>query len=393
MSNKNTPLLLRGASIITPDGPLEGAALLVENGRIARVFADERDTPRQVDALNLDGLQLWPGFVDLHIHGARGVDVNEADADGLRSVSQYLVAQGVTAWLPTLVPGPAEEYQRAARAVGALMRGETATGARAIGLHYEGPFVNEQQCGALRTAYFRQYQSAADLDGLQEVAAAGAIHLTTLAPEVLGGIELTRELARRGWVVSLGHTRADLDTLDAALAAGASHITHFMNAMPPLHHRAPGPAGWGLAHDEITCDIIADGIHLHPLALQLIVKAKGAARVALISDAVAPAGLGDGDFAVWGETISVRGRRTANARGSIAGSVISLGDAVKMMLSLGFAPAAVAQMAAATPARVLRVGAETGSIETGKRADLTALDADGNARLTIVGGEIVFAAP
>jgi N-acetylglucosamine-6-phosphate deacetylase len=143
-----------------------------------------------------------------------------------------------------------------------------------------------------------------------------------------------------------------------------------------------------LAHDEITCDIIADGIHLHPLALQLIVKAKGASRVALISDAVAPTGLGDGDFSVWGETISVAGRRTANAQGSIAGSVISLLDAVKMMLSLGLPPAMVAQMAATTPARVLRVDAETGSLAEGKRADLVALDDARNLRLTMIGGKI-----
>jgi N-acetylglucosamine-6-phosphate deacetylase len=385
---KNESLFLLGANTITSSGVLEGSAVLVENGRIARIFADAADAPREVDALDLAGLTLWPGFVDLHIHGALGVDVNDADADGLREVARYLAGQGVTSWLPTLVPGPVSEYQRAARAAAELRRDETLQGARVLGLHYEGPFVNEQQCGALRAPYFRQYQSAADLDGLEEVP--GAVHLTTLAPEIAGGVEVTRVLRERGWVVSIGHTRADLETLDAAWAAGASHITHFMNAMLPLHHRNPGPVGWGLAHDEITCDIIADGIHLHPLALQLIVKAKGAARVALISDAVAPTGLGDGDFSVWNETISVAGRRTSNAQGSIAGSVISLLDAVKMMLSLGLPPVEVAQMAATTPARVLRVNHETGSIETGQRADLTALDADGNPRLTIIGGKIVF---
>ena len=386
MSNRNKPLLLYNANIITQDGLLEGASLLIENGRIARIFAANKDAPREVDALDLEGLTLWPGFIDLHIHGALGVDVNNTDADGLRVVARYLAGQGVTAWLPTLVPGPVEEYRRAARAAGELRRDEAATGARVLGLHYEGPFVNEQQCGALRVPYFRKFEGLTDLDGLEEIA--GAVHLTTLAPEVTGGIAVTRELARRGWVVSLGHTRADLETLDAALAAGASHITHFMNAMTPLHHRAPGPVGWGLAHDEITCDIIADGVHLHPLALQLIVKAKGASRVALISDAVAPTGLGNGDFSVWGETISVAGRLTSNAQGSIAGSVISLLDAVQMMLSLGLPPVMVAQMAATTPARVLRLDAETGSISEGKRADLTILDEAGNVSLTIVGGNV-----
>jgi N-acetylglucosamine-6-phosphate deacetylase len=228
------------------------------------------------------------------------------------------------------------------------------------------------------------------LDGLEEIP--GAAHLTTLAPEIAGGVEVTRVLRERGWVVSIGHTRAGAETLDAAFAAGASHITHFMNAMPPLHHRNPGPVGWGLAHEHITCDIIADGIHLHPLMLRMLARTRGAGRLALISDAVAPAGLGDGEFRVWGETIRVQGRRTANAQDTIAGSVISLADAVKMMLSLGLPATDVARMAAATPARVLRVSHETGSVETGKRADLTALDADGNARLTMVGGEVIFRA-
>jgi N-acetylglucosamine-6-phosphate deacetylase len=383
-------LLLKGATLLTPAGALEGAAALVEQGRVAEIYRDEKDAPREVDALALDGLTLWPGLVDLHIHGALGVDVNDADADGLREVARYLAGQGVTAWLPTLVPGPAEEYRRAARAAGELMRDDAAQGARVLGLHYEGPFVNEQQCGALRVAHFRQFRGVADLDGLEEIP--GTVTMTTLAPEVAGGVELTRELRRRGWVVSIGHTHADADTLEAAREAGASHITHFMNAMSPLHHRAPGPVGWGLASDDVTCDIIADGVHLHPLALKLIVKAKGASRVALISDAVAPAGLGDGDFSIWGETISVAGRRTSNTQGSIAGSVISVLDAVKMMLSLGFAPHEVAQMAAATPARVLGAEAETGSIETGKRADLVALDKAGRVRLTLVGGEVAFKA-
>ena len=392
MIAKNKSLLLFGADIVTPDGILENAACLIEAGRIAQIFPNADAAPRHIDAINLTGAQLWPGFIDLHIHGALGVDVNDADADGLRVVAQYLATQGVTAWLPTLVPGPAEEYQRAAHAAAELMREPSPTGARVLGLHYEGPFVNQQQCGALRVPYFREFTGVADLAGLSEVAAPNAVHLTTLAPEITGGIELTRELTRRGWIVSLGHTRADVAMLDAAHAAGATHLTHFMNAMAPLHQRNPGPVGWGLAHETMTCDLIADGIHLHPLILQMIARLRGAARVALISDAVAPTGLGDGAFSVWNETITVAGRRTANAQGSIAGSVISLRDAMQMMLSLGLSPVDVARTAATTPARVLRVDADTGALTPGRRADVTALDAEGKVKLTIAGGAIVFQA-
>jgi N-acetylglucosamine-6-phosphate deacetylase len=168
-------------------------------------------------------------------------------------------------------------------------------------------------------------------------------------------------------------------------------MTHFMNAMPPLHHRSPGPVGWGLSRDDVTCDLIADGVHLDPLMLRLLLKVKSPARLALISDAITAAGLGDGDYHIWGETISVANGRTRNARGSIAGSVITMLDAVRMMLSLGTAEVDVARMAAMNPARLLRIDRDCGSIEEGKRADLVAIDREGNVRMTIVGGRFATA--
>jgi N-acetylglucosamine-6-phosphate deacetylase len=195
-------------------------------------------------------------------------------------------------------------------------------------------------------------------------------------------------LKRHGWVISIGHTRATLDLLDQALAAGAQHMTHFMNAMSPLHHRSPGPIAWGLSRDEVTCDIIADGIHLDPFMLQLLVKLKGVRGLALISDAIAAAGKGDGDYQIWGETISVKNGRTSNASGSIAGSVISMLDAVRVMHSLGVSYVDLAQMAATNPALLLGLTHECGSIEVGKRADLVALDSDSRVKLTVLNGRV-----
>jgi N-acetylglucosamine-6-phosphate deacetylase len=169
-------------------------------------------------------------------------------------------------------------------------------------------------------------------------------------------------------------------------------MTHFFNAMSPLHHRAPGVVGWGLLDDDVSCDLIADGIHCDPLMLRLALRCKTARRLSLISDAVLPTGLGDGEYQVWGETISIADGRTQNARGSIAGSVITMLDAARLMLSLGVPEPDVARMASLNPARLLRTDGERGSIETGKRADLVALDAEGRARLTIIGGRIAFEA-
>ena len=392
-SRAQPALLLRAAQIVLPDGLLSDASLLIEEGRIARVLAAGEGVPREVaTSFDLSGLTLLPGFIDVHIHGAVGRDTMAATGADLHRVAKFLVEQGVTGWLPTFVPAPDEDYRRATAAVAQLMAGQDdgPPVARALGIHYEGPFVNSAQCGALRIAHFREYRRVADLDALATVDAPGAARMMTLAPEIEGGIELVRELRRRGWIISIGHTRASVDALDQAHEAGARHLTHFMNAMPPLHHRAPGPIGWGLARDDVTCDIIADGIHLDPLVLRLVWRCKTAEQLVLISDAVAPAGSGEGAYEIWGETITVENGRTRNARGNIAGSVITMGDAVRMMLSLGVPLSEVARMAATTPARLLGIDQDYGSIEEGKRADLVALDAERQARLTLVGGRVAF---
>jgi N-acetylglucosamine-6-phosphate deacetylase len=167
-------------------------------------------------------------------------------------------------------------------------------------------------------------------------------------------------------------------------------MTHFFNAMPALHHRSPGPVGWGLAHGRVTCDVIADGIHIDSLVLKLLLRAKGAARVTLISDSVAPAGLGDGQFQLWGETITVKEGRTQNEGGHIAGSVVNLSDAVRLMRRLGISTDDVALMASGNPASLLGIEDDCGTIEEGKRADLVALDDEHRVRLTIINGRVAF---
>ncbi len=392
MKSDSETFVLRGARLVLPDASIE-AELLVEAGRIRRIF--ERGAVHSQltgEALNLDGLTLFPGFIDVHIHGATGVDVMEASPDDLQRVSCFLARHGVTAWLPTLVPAPDEDYARAVNSIGALMNDQAKrqTAARVLGLHYEGPFVSERQCGALRTKYFRTFSETSALDFLRTVEFDNAKHMITLAPEVKGGIPLVRELRKRGFVVAIGHTCADAEVLDRACAAGASHMTHFMNAMSPLHHRTLGAVGWGLMRDDVTCDVIADGVHVAPLMLQLIMRCKTAERIALISDSVAPTGLGDGEYRMWDETIKVEAGRTSNEAGSIAGSVITMADAARTMRKIGASDQDIARMASFNPARLLGVEGECGTIEEGKRADLVALDAEGNVRLTIISGSVAF---
>jgi N-acetylglucosamine-6-phosphate deacetylase len=385
-------LLVRNARLVLPDKVSENSDLLIQNGRIAQVVDSQATGSVAADSeIDLENLTLYPGFIDVHIHGAIGVDTLTANGQDLARVSLFLATKGVTSWLPTVVPASADQYHDAIRNIGELMEQPSATtpGARVLGVHYEGPFVNLQQCGALHREHFRTFKSKDDLDSLPAIHDGRAIHMMTVAPETAGGIELIRELDKRGWVVSIGHTRANVDVLDQAFRAGARHMTHFMNAMAPLHHRSPGPVGWGLMNDEVTCDFIADGIHVDPAILKLIIRCKTADRLSLISDAIAATGLGDGDYQIWGETIHVEQGRTSNAHGSIAGSVITILDGVRMMRSLGVSESEVARMASLNPARLLGIEAESGSIQEGKRADLVALNHEGSVQLVIVDGQVL----
>jgi N-acetylglucosamine-6-phosphate deacetylase len=393
-SNKQSrTTLLRGASVVLPQRVAEGASLLIEGGHIKGILEQGADVSALADeTLDLTGLTLLPGFIDVHIHGAVGVDTMEATAADLHRVARFLARNGVTAWLPTLVPAPIEDYRRAVHAIETFIReqDERTVAARALGLHYEGPFINSAQCGALRPAYLHTCADATALESLAVIGVESAAQMMTVAPEIDGGVELVRELVKRGWIVSIGHTRAAVEVLDKALEAGAHHMTHFMNAMSPLHHRQPGPIGWGLVTDEVTCDVIADGVHVDPIMLKLLLRSKTKERVTLISDSVAPTGLNDGEYSIWGETISVIEGRTRNARGNIAGSVITMRDAALTMLSIGIPVEDVARMASSNPARLLGVDGEYGSIEEGKRADLVAFDREGTVRLTLIGGRIAF---
>jgi N-acetylglucosamine-6-phosphate deacetylase len=388
--------LLYNARIALPETTADSAKLFIKEGRIAQVLDASLDSSIQADSkLDLNGATLFPGFIDMHIHGAVGVDVNNATADDLRRVSEFLTTQGVTAWLPTLVPAPVEQYERAVAAISEFMNEQGSVpvgdrGARVLGVHYEGPFVNSEQCGALHREHFRTFSATGDLDELPTIQHENAVHMMTVAPEINGGVELIGELHRRGWIVSIGHTRATPDVLDKAKDAGAQHMTHFMNAMSPLHHRAPGPVGWGLLNDDVGLDVIADGIHLDPLMLKILLRTMTSARLSLISDAIAATDQGEGEYEIWGEKITVQNGRTRNARGNIAGSVITMLDAVKTMLTLGASECDVARMASSNPARLLGVDRDCGSIEEGKRGDLVALNSNGDVRLTMTKGEIVF---
>ena len=359
--------------------------IATSGGRINAV--ETAGSLREGDVRDCSGMVVYPGFIDIHNHGGVGVDVNEADVDGLVEIAKFLAKEGVTAWVPTLVPDSDEVYRSVIDAIDRLMemQGQLPI-AQAVGVHYEGVFANEKMCGALRPEFFKRF-TGRELGELPRLKT--GIHMTTFAPEVENGVELVAELTKQGWIASIGHTRADTETLDRACEAGAKHVTHFFNAMTGIHHRDVGVAGWALTKPEVTFDIIADGIHVHPRMVEMACRAKSPDKTILISDSVAPTGLGDGEFELWGEKVVVENKRTRNERGSIAGSVISMHDAVNGVRSIGFSPADVSKMASANPARLLGLGDSRGAIEVGKRADLVAVDEKGSIAFVMIGGAMV----
>jgi N-acetylglucosamine-6-phosphate deacetylase len=297
------------------------------------------------------------GLLDLHIHGAFGVDVLTASSADMDRLALGLAARGVAGFLPTLVPLPLAHMAAAVGRLSAWMKTRAegdGKGALPLGLHFEGPFVSHARCGALHRKDFLDGTDGLALGAFFEVASsAPGRGMTTLAPEIPGGLNVVKEFVRRGFVVSIGHTEADVAALEAARAAGARHMTHFGNAMKPFHHRDAGPVGWGLVADGVSVDVIADGHHLSAEMLKLVFRAKGDGRVALVSDAMPAAGLADGDYTVWGETLAVRNGQARNAAGALAGSTALLDDCVKHLASTGLPEEVAIRAASDVPRRLL----------------------------------------
>ena len=396
-------VLLHNARLVRAAGIFPGS-VMVRDGHIALVLGAE-EMPAGLEAgesIDLRGAYLAAGLIDIHIHGAVGVDVQATDDNGLTKLSEYLLSEGVTSYFATFVPTDNRNYLDAIDAIEAYAEQQTEAalkqkplaGARIAGIHFEGPFVSEHRCGALRREHFRTYDGdVRSLDLFIKESSRGN-RLMTLAPEIEGGIEITRELTRRGARVFIGHSQAQPATLDLALEAGACHITHFPNALDPLHHRKPGAVAWGLLNQSVTLDCIADFHHVHPMMLRLMYRSKGPDQMALISDAIMPAGLGDGEFLVWGESIAVREGRTSLARqpgqDTIAGSVISLRQALKNICSLDVPVDHAVRMGTVVPARAAGIEFERGSIEIGKQADLIAFDDEFDIKLAMVMGTPVL---
>ncbi|MFJ6603043.1 N-acetylglucosamine-6-phosphate deacetylase [Streptomyces lydicus] len=368
--------VLAGARIARPSGVVGSGRITVEGGRIAGVHSRDVDPAGGGDAagvVDLTGHLIVPGFVDMHVHGGGGGSFSSADPGECMTVVETHRRRGTTSMVASTVTGELTELARQAAVLAELVQqGELA------GIHFEGPFISPQRCGAHQPGLLRD-PDPADVRKLVD-AAHGTAVMMTVAPELPGGLASVRLLAEAGVIAAIGHTDSSYDATREAIDAGATVATHLFNAMPPLGHRAPGPVAALLEDERITVELINDGTHLHPAVLQLAVREAGAGRVAFITDAMGAAGMSDGMYPLGPMRVEVRDGvariSEGPTAGSIAGSTLTLDRAFKRAVTLdGLTVDQAVQALSATPARLLGIDDRVGSLEVGKDADLVVLDA------------------
>jgi N-acetylglucosamine-6-phosphate deacetylase len=394
MDSRNFTLFY-GGPVITPDGAhYDDWAVMVEGSKIIAVgpYRYVKHYARDEKRIDVRGRTIAPGFIDLQLNGAAGrMLTSEPTVETVRAMAEILPRFGCTAFLPTVITAPVEQMQAAARAVATVMNDEPSHGARVLGTHLEGPFINPAKAGAHRPEFVIP-PSVDMLRRLWEDGGESAV-LLTLAPEMPGADALIAEAQRLGIAVAIGHSTADLAQVNEATRQGATLVTHLFNAMDPLGSRQPGTVGGALSNDEIAVSLIADGVHVHPASLKIAVRAKGAERVVLITDAMAPLGTEMRQFELLGEVIEVRDGACYRADGVLAGSVLSMDQAVRNICQLTGVtlPEAIA-MASTNPARVIGQSHFTGSLEPGNDADIVVCDDEANVWLTMVQGQVCYRA-
>ena len=366
-------------------GEVEGA-VVVDGDTIAAIEIPPR--PERLPSRQIRAAFVAPGFIDLQVNGGFGFEVGD-DPSALRQLAARLPATGVTTFFPTLVSRPGAAYSPAFAAYDAVATQATpATSARALGLHLEGPLLAPDRHGA----HERGAIEAADAQLCDRLADPARVRVVTLAPERPGALALIARLQARGIVIALGHTEATFEVFTAGADAGATLATHVFNAMPPLHHRAPGAVGAALTDDRLTALMIADGVHTHPAVFKLAARAKGPDRLALVTDATPGAGLAPGASRLGVFAVIVDETSARLGDGTLAGSTLTLDRAVRNATRFaGLTVAESVHLATAVPARALGLH-DRGVLDVGRRADLVLLDDSLGVAATYIGGQRAFGA-
>jgi N-acetylglucosamine-6-phosphate deacetylase len=371
-----TTTLLHVGKAITPKGEISGAGILIRDGEIETIGARADLTlPSGAQEVRAQDSTAIPGFIDVHIHGAGGRDVMEGNEDALGTVTAKLAQFGTTSILATTITADADDTCRAVEGISGYIGTQHETNsprAEILGIHFEGPFLSKERRGVHPTE-FLQLPSAEFLQRLIH-ASSGNARILTIAPELIGAMPCIDAARSLGMVVSIGHTDATYEQARAAVAHGAHHATHVYNAMRPFTHRDPGVIGAVLTTPEVTAELIADGIHVDEIAMKVLLQAKGADGVILISDGVSATGMPDGKYMLGGLEVTVNGGVCRNAEGKLAGSTLTLDRSLRNVVKLGVPLAAAVQMLTLNPAMLLGIEFKKGALRSGADADIVLLN-------------------
>jgi N-acetylglucosamine-6-phosphate deacetylase len=368
--------LLHVGKAITSKGEIANAGILIRDGEIEMVGPRSgMELPSAATEIQATDSTAIPGFVDVHIHGAGGHDVMEANETALSTITGRLAAFGTTSLLATTITASADDTCRSVEGIAKYISGQYQTSdtrAEILGIHFEGPFLSKERRG-VHPAEWLQLPSAELLQRFLQ-AAAGNARILTIAPELLGATPCIDAARSLGMVVSIGHTDASYEQARAAVAHGAHHATHVYNAMRPFTHRDPGVIGAVLTTPEVTAELIADGIHVDEIAMKVLLQAKGAQGVVLISDGTSATGMPDGEYLLGGLKVTVNGGVCRNAEGRLAGSTLTLDRALRNIVGLGIPLADAVRMLTLNPATLLGIEFKKGALRTGADADIVLLN-------------------
>jgi N-acetylglucosamine-6-phosphate deacetylase len=377
-------ILLTAGTLVLPESAVADPWLLIEDGVIHSFGTRGDGLPEHYQHHDLPGAVLAPAMFDIHVHGSAGHDVMEATPEGVSHVSRFLASRGVGAWLPTLVTAAADRTLRALDGLATLIEQKTLPGAVPLGIHMEGPFLSYKKRGVHPPEYL-QAPSIELFDRFWQ-ASRGTIRLITIAPELEGALDLIAHASSLGIRVSLGHSDASAAEARAGIAAGGVSATHTYNAMRGLEHREPGMLGVVLDEDKLFAEIIADGLHVDPVAVRIFWRAKGAARAILITDGLSPTGMPEGHYMLGSFEVDVVNGVCMHGN-VVAGSVLTLDRAVRNFADFTGAPlATVTRLASANPAALTGFADHYGAIAPGRRADLVAFSPEGKLVATCIAG-------
>ena len=388
MDNKR--LVLSGGDVVFPDGITYGGVVILEDARITEIEHTDEFKPYESDrVIDCPDSYICPGFIDLHNQGGNGFDVMDGTAERIYGMCRAHSSHGTTGLL--LTPQVVKDGFRTLLPQLADLVGTDTGGSAILGIHAEGPFTNPEKMGCMPPGAVMKPDRVL-LDEILDYGS-GKIVEMTIAPELHGSLELINKLASEGIVVSLGHSNATLTDVLKAIDYGASHVTHFFNTMSPINHREPGLSGAALYSQDLTVEIIADGFHIHPWIMGLILQNKSPALTCLVTDAMSVMGMDDGEYESMGQRVVLDSGRLSMADDPsiLAGSVLSMDIAVGNMINmLGISIVDAVTMASTTPSAVIGLENSKGRIEVGYDADISVLDRTYRAKITVIQGEILY---